>query len=171
MRVDSVDTPPLTSVSWSPDGRKIAFTTFSTGSFGGGSLGVVNPDGSERQILASSLGSYSVSEVVWSPDGRRLALTLIDQNVCPWYCDTAIGVVEADATQLRVLATGRTGEGRYVSWPAWSTDGAHIAYTLGEGDSAGYDAVYAGSDILVVNADGGATEVLVLGGGLPSWRR
>jgi WD40-like Beta Propeller Repeat len=171
MQVDSVDTPPLTSVSWSPDGRKIAFTTFSTGPFGGGSLGLVNPDGSEREILASSLGSYLVSEVAWSPDGRRLALTLVDQNACPWYCDTAIGVVEADATQLRVLATGRTGDGSYVSWPAWSPDGALIAYTLGEGDSAGYDAVYAGSDILVVNAEGGASEVLVLGGGLPSWRQ
>jgi WD40 repeat protein len=171
MQVDTVDTPPLTSVSWSPDGRKIAFSAFGIGTFGRGALGIVNPDGSELEILAPSLGSYSVSEVAWSPDGRRLALALMDENACPWYCDTAIGVVEADATQLRVLATGQTGDGGYVSWPAWSPDGGYIAYTLGEGDAAGYDAVYPGSAILVVSAEGGASDVLVPGGGPPSWRQ
>ena len=77
-----------------------------------------------------SLGSYSVWEVAWSPDGRRFAFALQDDNVCPWYCDTAIGVVEADATQLTVLATGQTRKGSYVSGPAWSPDGASIAFTI-----------------------------------------
>ena len=169
MVVDSVDSPPLTSVSWSPDGRRIAFSAYAR-SYGGGVLGVVNPDGSELEILASSLGSYAVAEVVWSPDGSRLALTLVNEDVCPWYCDTAIGVIEADATGLRVLATAHTGKGQEVSWPAWSPDGARIAFTFSEGDNSGYDGVYIGSDILVVNAVGGATDVLVPGGGLPSWR-
>ncbi|MBA3557729.1 MAG: PD40 domain-containing protein [Gemmatimonadaceae bacterium] len=177
MLVDSVGTPPLTSVSWSPDGRKIAFTAFGIGTFGRGALGVVNPDGSELEILAPSLGSYSVAEVAWSPDGRRLALALLDENACPWYCNTAIGVVEADATQLRVLATGQAfvpfdppGNDTYVAWPAWSPDGARIAFTLSDGNSYGSDAVDPVSDILVVSADGGARGVLILGGGLPSWR-
>lgn len=107
---------------------------------------------------------------IWSPDGSRLALTLVNEDVCPWYCDTAIGVIEADATGLRVLATAHTGKDQEVSWPAWSPDGARIAFTFSEGDNSGYDGVYVGSDILVVNADGGATDVLVPGGGLPSWR-
>jgi hypothetical protein len=165
MAIDTIAISAVTSVSWSPDGRRIAFTV-GGGSFGGGSLGVVNPDGSGREILASRLGSYASAEVVWSPDGRRLALALVNQDVCPWFCDTALGIVEADGTGLKVLATARTSDDEYVSWPAWSPDGTHIAFTQGDG----YDGVYGPSDIFVVRADGGPIDVLVAGGGLPSWR-
>lgn len=176
MHFHTVSTPPLTSVSWSPGGRKIAFTAFGIGSFGRGALGMVNPDGSELNILAPSLGSYSIREVAWSPNGRRLALALLDENACPWYCNTAIGVVEADATQLRVtelrvLATGRTmfaaAGGTTVGTPAWSPDGAQIAYTITDEDSF-YDDV--GAEVLLVKVDGGESKVLISGGGMPSWR-
>ncbi len=108
MDVEALNTPPVISVAWSPDGRKIALVLAHVGTFGRGALGTVRPDGSGLQILAMSLGSYSAEAVTWSADSRMLALVLSDENACPWYCDTAIAVVSADATNLKLLDRART---------------------------------------------------------------
>jgi Tol biopolymer transport system component len=135
MQITSVGTQPVTSVAWSPDGRKIAFAAFGTGSFGGGALYVMDPDGSNLQFLGQSMGPYSVVDIAWSPDGARLALALNNENACPWYCDTALGVVKTDGTGLQVLANAHTSfpgqaADRYITFPAWSTDGSRLAYTV-----------------------------------------
>ena len=120
---------PVSAVSWSPDGDKIAVVRFGGGVFG--ALAIVNPDGSGFEYLTNSLGSYSVTDVTWSPDASRLALTLWDESVCPWYCDTAIGVLDADGTQLRVLdraqrpTTSTSGPRRgHLTVPTWRTRSA-----------------------------------------------
>jgi TolB protein len=172
MRVEALNTPPVTSVSWSPDGRKIAIAMFGVGTFGRGALGTVNSDGSGLETLAMSLGSYSVAEVTWSPDASRLALVLRDEYACPWYCNTAIGVVNADGTQLRVLDKGQTSNEVYLWAPAWSPDGAYLAYTVSQGDECWlHDRVPCGSDIAVVGVDGGRIEHLISAGGFPAWLR
>lgn len=172
MQVETLNTPPVSSVSWSPDGRKIAVAIFGAGTFGRGALATVNPDGSGLETLAMSLGSYSVAEVTWSPDGGRLGLTLRDEYACPWYCDTAIGVINADGTQLKVLDSAHTGNDLYLWAPAWSPDGAYLAYTVSRGDDCFMDdRVLCGSDIAAVRVDGGLIERLIATGGSPSWRQ
>ena len=171
MKVETFNSPLLRHLSWSPDGRKIAVVLSGGGSFGGGTLGTVNPDGSGLEILAMRIGSYSVADVTWSPDGGRLALVLNDENACPWYCDTAIGVINADGTQFRVLDRAQTSNDIYLWAPAWSPDGAHLAYTVSRGDGCFYDHVPCGSDVSVVGVDGGPIEVLIPAGGFPSWRQ
>jgi TolB protein len=52
---------PETFMSWSPDGRKIAFVD--------AGISVVNSDGSELRRLASNVAFHAPS---WSPDGRKL---------------------------------------------------------------------------------------------------
>jgi TolB protein len=172
MQVEALDTPPASSVSWSPDGRKIALSIFGVGTFGRGALATVNPDGSGLEILAMSLATYSVAQVTWAPDGSRLALALLDENACPWYCDTAIGVVTADGSQLTVLDRAHTSQEAYLWAPAWSPDGSYVAYTVTRGDACYLDdRVSCGSDIAIAGVDDGRIELLVSAAGVPSWRR
>jgi len=171
MEVETFNTPPVTALSWSPDGRKIAIALFGAGTFGRGALATVNPDGSGFKTLASSFGTYSVAEVTWSPDASRLALILRDEHACPWYCDTAVGVINANGTQLRLLDRAYAGNDAYLWAPAWSPDGGRLAYTTSRGSECTYDSVPCGSDVTVVGVDGGPSEVLIPGGGFPSWRQ
>jgi Tol biopolymer transport system component len=170
MEVQTLDTPPVWSASWSPDGRKIAIAIFGAGTYGRGALGVVNEDGSGLEILANSFGSYSVHQVAWSPDGGRLALTLNDEDACPWYCDTAIGVINADGTQLKVLDKVRTSDQVYF-WtpPVWSPDGVSLAYTVSRGGDC-YLYHVSCNEIALVNVASGQVGRLLSPGAYPSWQ-
>jgi Tol biopolymer transport system component len=124
-----------------------------------------------KRMIRLGIRVLSLVLVAWSPDAGRLALTLRDENVCPWYCDTAIGVINADGTQLRLLDKAQTSEDVYLWAPAWAPDGARLAYTVTRGDECTYDRVPCGSDIAVVGVDGGPIELLISAGGFPSWRQ
>jgi WD40 repeat protein len=180
MRTDSLHTPAASSVSWSPDGRSIAFAATNVGTHGTGALGIVQPDGSGMQIVAPDLGVYSVTSLAWSPDGNSLAVVLINENGCPWYCDTALGVVNRDGTGLRIVDQAHTcfmdaqcvpTESYIVGDPEWTDDGARIAYTVLPGKC--YDSGLIGEcgDIMSAGVNDGSVGVLVKIAGLPSWRR
>ena len=170
MQVETLPTPQVWSASWSPDGRKIAIALFGIGTYGRGALAIVNPDGSGLEILAQSFGSYSVSDVEWSPDGSKLALTLLDEHACPWYCDTLIGVINADGTELRVLDKALDADQVYF-WtpPEWSPDGIYLAYTVSRGGSCYLHDLLC-NDIAVVDVNSGRVGILLSNGAYPSWR-
>jgi dipeptidyl aminopeptidase/acylaminoacyl peptidase len=68
---------PVVEVSWSPDGRWIAYTTAP----GGGELTqvlCVRPDGSDRRVLAGAAPGSTAYLGRWSRDGSALAITTTD---------------------------------------------------------------------------------------------
>jgi hypothetical protein len=132
--------------AWSPDGRRIAFTS---GRDRDREIYVINADGSNAVRLTND--SSADYQPAWSPDGRRIAFASERAG------DSEILAMDADGTNLVRLTTHAARE----TDPAWSPDGRKIAFTS---DRTG------GPEIYVMNADGSdATRLTTFGGKQPAW--
>ncbi|MFJ4585531.1 S9 family peptidase [Streptomyces echinatus] len=90
VRLLDTEPDPVQEVSWSPDGRWIAYTTAPGG---GEHLRVlcVRPDGSDRHILAGAEPGSSAHLGCWAHDGSAVAVTVA--------VPTAVPVLSAAATE------------------------------------------------------------------------
>jgi Tol biopolymer transport system component len=109
--------PPISSgipfaLTWSPDGRRIAFLISDSGS-----LYVVNADGSTLLEVAGDVITDGGSPPSWSPDGERIA----------YASEEGIKMVRLDGTQSILLASGD-----YHRAPAWSPDGQYVAFAANQ---------------------------------------
>jgi signal transduction histidine kinase len=118
------------SLSWSPQGDRVVFTTKRDGNF---EIYVANADGSEPLNLTRSSG-YD-TQPSWSPDGRRIAFTSGRGG------NVDIYVMDANGSNLRQLTTGRG----YEEWSVWSPDGRKIAYVSDQDGNI---------EIYTINVDG-----------------
>jgi TolB protein len=101
--------------TWSPDGTRIAFSSASGRQR---DVFVVDVDGANLRNVSSSPG-YD-GEPAWSPDGSMLAVASWRSGV------EAIYVLAPSGGSAREVT--RFPEAR---WPAWSSDGSHLAFTGG----------------------------------------
>lgn len=141
--------------TWSPDGRRIAFVS-DAASFNP-TLWVMAADGSGRRAIPTpGLAQEAVDQLSWSPDGATLAISLF---FGPEPSQIALVPVEpASREQARILTNHPAG----ALDPAWSPDGAWIAYAAREAQ---------GTDIFVMRADGSAVQQLTRLGTVrfPAW--
>ena len=128
--------------AWSPDGRRIAFTSDRDGN---NEIYVMNDDGTGVTRLTNSPAFDW--EPSWSPDDQRIAFTSnrdgnweLYSTLAPSPLGTSAGV-NADGSNIVRL----TNSAAYDWQPAWSPDGKTIAFTS---DRDGHWQIY------VMNVDG-----------------
>jgi Tol biopolymer transport system component len=143
MNADGSDQRQLTSLGtspgwphWSPDGSRIAFHAARGG--GDWDIYTIAADGTDLRRL-TTMNSHLRPR--WSPDGSRIAFSWY-QTTGPGACCSRIGIMNADGSGLRILATGSMQD----SEPDWSPDGRQLAF--------GITLPMALSQIGIINEDG-----------------
>jgi len=144
-RLTDVETSSDEDPAWSPDGKRIAFTTDRDGNQ---EIYLINADGSNAVRLTNDAAAdYAPA---WSPDGTRIAF--VSKRA-----DTPdIFTVRVDGTDLKRITTTSATDAD----PAWAPDG-RIAFTSDRDEK---------SDIYLMSADGtGVTRLTTEGGAHPAW--
>jgi Tol biopolymer transport system component len=111
------------SVSWSPDGSKILYTSYSDS--GDAAISTMNADGSNKVQITPETTSVNPGSSRWSPDGARIAF---DRNIDPSTETREIFVMKADGSNVQQLTFGSAYPG--AQRPVWAPDGKSIAFDL-----------------------------------------
>lgn len=112
------------SPDWSPDGKKIAYTSYSRNN---PDLKVISVKGKKKEKVISSFPGLNVSPA-WSPDGKKIAYTASKDGNPEIYLLNTNGEVQR-ITHYRGIDTS----------PTWSPDGKKIAFTS---DRSGTPQIY-----------------------------
>jgi len=122
-------------LTWSPDGRRLAFVATPAESNGSSEIYAIEADGSN--LVRITVNDVDDDSPAWSPDGTRLALR-VDEVDPSSPGDSNVVVTPVDDPGVIILGPGED--------PVWSPDGQLIAMRAAEGGT---------SRIWVQAADGG----------------
>jgi serine/threonine protein kinase/dipeptidyl aminopeptidase/acylaminoacyl peptidase len=117
-------------ISFSPDGKRLAFVRRYPASPGGDALMVANADGTEEKILLTrkKSGLLGYNGPAWSPDGKIIACG--DRNYSGDSYSRVVGVQVADGTEIPI--TSQRWEVSSVGRVEWLANGDGLLVTAAE---------------------------------------
>lgn len=136
------------SPSWSPDGRRLCYTSYASGR---PRLAVFDLEAGRAARFAAAGGMQT--SPAWSPDGKWIAFTLTTNGNSDLFCSDETGGALRRLTDSPAIDCS----------PAWSPDGREIAFTSDRGGSP---------QIYLMDASGGNVRRLTWEGGYndsPAW--
>ena len=149
--------------SWSPDGQKIAFSSYRNG--GNIQIFVMDSDGQHPIRLSDGANDKNPA---WSPDGQTIAFTGYRDEELPGAVWTIqIYVMDSDGKNRKRLTNGPANN----LVPSWSPDGQEIAFSSSL-VFAGFDAQEGDYEIYLMDSDGSNRRKLtdnVIQDTHPSW--
>ena len=108
--------------TWSPDGKRIAYTVQTRDDTPDSGIYVMNADGSGQTLVT---GTTEASGPAWSPDGTKIAFT----SARAGSLQGEIYVINPDGSGQTQLTQSTVKSRQAHFQPAWSPDGTKIAYT------------------------------------------
>jgi len=126
--------------AWSPDGRKLVYTSYRQGN---PDLYIYNLDSGKIRVLAAFPGMNGAAS--WSPDGRSLAVTLSRDG------NPEIYRIGSDGSGAKRLTKSRSVE----TSPTWTPDGRNLFFISDR---------YGGPNIYTMSAEGGPHNLVVRSG-------
>jgi hypothetical protein len=170
----------MTSMAWSPDGRKLAFTMDQIGGMsgyvglhiidtrsgrdrqfpriGGGDTARQMPETSFGRFRARSLrelGCLFPTDVAWSADSKSIAYAC--NTGSDLRLNTSVFVMAADGSNRRRVPTGSIT----IAYPSWSPDGTQITFATGLKPSL--------ADVFVLHLDGSGRALVARNATAPVW--
>lgn len=151
----------VTDLSWSPDGTRLAFLLDRQSG-----IGIIDADGGGLRSITDESNfpaETTFSRATWSPDGSHIAFAAggvppnadCDGLDCLSLVHAKIYVMDLAPSRMTKL----TEDNLIASSPAWSPDGARIAFVAIPASELSLDDPQ-GPQIYVVDVDGGSAQPL-----------
>jgi len=124
------ENPKINNITWSPDGKMIAYFSNDTANRRSGILKILSLKDGVSHVLTKLKTAHIHREITWSPDSKRIAFNYGPETE---NYGKLIRIISIDDGSIEDIETGMTDVNMYHL--DWSPDGKRFAFSGYKGDT------------------------------------